>query len=44
MAKLQIEGVVNTRAHVESELARVQSTLAVAENVCLRAKSERGVA
>ena len=29
MAKLKIEGAVNTRAHVESELARVQCALAV---------------
>ena len=44
MAKLQIEGVVNTRAQVESELARVQRALAVAENARLMAESERGVA
>ena len=29
MAKLQIEGAVNTRAQVESELARVQRALAL---------------
>ena len=44
MAKLQIEGAVNTRAQVESELARVQRALTVAENVRLRAESEHGVA
>ena len=44
MAKLQIEGAVNTRAQVESELARVQRALTVAENARLRAESERGVA
>ena len=44
MAKLQFEGAVNTRAQVESELARVQHALAVAENARLRAESERGVA
>ena len=35
MAKLQIEGVVNTRAQVESELAQVQRALAVEENARL---------
>ena len=44
MAKLQIEGAVNTQAHVESELARVQRALAVKENARLKAESERGVA
>ena len=44
MAKLQIEGAVNTRAQVESELAQVQRALAVAENTRLRAESEHGVA
>ena len=44
MAKLQIEGAVNTRAQVESELARVQHALVVAGNARLRAESERGVA
>ena len=44
MAKLQIEGAVNTRAQVESELARVQRALAVVENACLRAEFECGVA
>ena len=43
MAKLQIEGVVNTRAQVESELARVQRTLVVTENACLKAESGHGV-
>ena len=31
MAKLAIEGAVNTRAQIESELARVQLALALAE-------------
>ena len=44
MAKLQIEGAVNTRAQVESELSRVQRALAVAENARLKAEFERGVA
>ena len=44
MAKLQIKGAVNTRAQVESELARVQRALAVAESARLKAESERGVA
>ena len=43
MAKLQIEGAVNTRAQVESELARVQRALAVAESARLKAEFERGV-
>ena len=44
MAKLQIEEAVNTQAQVDFELARVQHTLAVAENARLKAESERGVA
>ena len=44
MAKLEIEGVVNTRAHIESELARVQRALAVAKSARLKAESEREVA
>ena len=44
MAKLQIEGAVNTRAQVESELALVQHALAVAKNAHMKAESERGVA
>ena len=44
MAKLQIEGAVNTRAQVESELAWDQRALAVVENARLKAESERGVA
>ena len=43
MAKMQIEGAINTRAHVEFELARVQRALAVVENARLRAEFERGV-
>ena len=37
MAKLAIEGAVNTRAHIESELARVQRALALAEEARRRA-------
>ena len=44
MAKLEIEGAVNTRAQMESELARVQRALAVAESARLKAESEREVA
>ena len=44
MAKLEAEGVVNARAQMESELARVQRALAVAESARLRAESEHGVA
>ena len=44
MAKLQIEGAVNTRTQVESELARVQRALAVAENAFLKVEFDRGVA
>ena len=43
MAKLQIKGAVNTRAQVESELARVQRALAVAENARLRRSSSVGL-
>ena len=44
MAKLQIEGAVNTRAQVEFELARVQRALAVAENARMKAEYDHGVA
>ena len=44
MAKLAIEGAVNTRAQIESELARVQRALTLAENACQRAESEHGAA
>ena len=44
MAKLETEGAVNARAQMESELARVQCALAVAESARLRAEIERGVA
>ena len=43
MAKLEIEGVVDTQAQVESELSLVQCALAIAENARLKAESERGV-
>ena len=40
MAKLVTEGTVNTRAHIESDLARVQRALALAEEARQRAESE----
>ena len=44
MAKLEMEGAVNTRAQIESELARVQCALALTEDARLKAESEHGVA
>ena len=44
MAKLEIEGAVNTRAHMKSELARVQLALVVAESARLKAESKLEVA
>ena len=44
MAKLATEGAVNTRAQIESELARVQCALALAEEARLRAEFEHGAA
>ena len=44
MAKLEIEGAVNVRAQIESELAQVQRALMVAKSACLRAEFEREVA
>ena len=46
MAKLEIEGAVNARARVKSELAlaRVQRALAIAESVRLKAEFESEVA
>ena len=44
MAKLATEGTVNTQAHIESELARVQSALVLAEEARRRAEFEHGVA
>ena len=40
MAKLEIEGSVNTRAQVESELTRVQRAVVVAEGASMKAESE----
>ena len=40
MAKLEIEGAVNTRAQVESELTRVQHVVAVAEGARMKAEFE----
>ena len=44
MAKLATEGAVNTRVQIESELARVQRALALAEAARRRAESEHGAA
>ena len=44
MAKLETEGAVNPKAQMESELARVQRALAVAESARLRAESKRAAA
>ena len=44
MAKLATEGAVNTRAQIESELARVQHALALTENARQRAESEHEAA
>ena len=44
MAKLATEGAVNTRAQIESELARVQRALALTEEAHQRAESEHGAA
>ena len=44
MAKLATKGVVNTRAQIESKLARVQRALALAEEVRRRAEYEHGAA
>ena len=43
-AKLATEGAFNTRARIESELARVQRALALAEDASQRAESEHGAA
>ena len=44
MAKLATEGAINIRAQIESELARVQRALALAENARQREESEHGAA
>ena len=44
MAKLTAEGALNTRAQVESDLARVQHALGLTEEACLKAEFGRGVA
>ena len=44
MAKLAIEGAVNTQEQIESELAQVQRALALAEEARWRAELERGAA
>ena len=43
MAKLEIEGAVNTREQMEYELTRVQRALAVEESARLKVESERDV-
>ena len=42
MAKLAIEGAINTLAQIESELARVQRALALVEEARQKAESEHG--
>ena len=44
MTKLATEGTVNTRAQIESELARVQRALALAEEARRKAEFEHGAA
>ena len=44
MAKLEIEGAINTRAQMESELTQVQRALAVAKSACLKAEYKREAA
>ena len=44
MAKLATEGAVNTRAQIESNLARAQRSLALAEEARRKAEFERGAA
>ena len=44
MAKLATKGAVNTRAQMESKLARVQRALALAKEAHWRAESEHGAA
>ena len=44
MAKLEIEGVVNTLAQMESKLTRVQRALVVVESARLKVESERDTA
>ena len=44
MAKLETEGAISTRAQIESELARVQRALALAQEARRRAELERGAA
>ena len=44
MAKLEIEGVVNAQAQMESELAWVQRSLTIAKRACLKALSLAGEA
>ena len=44
MAKLSVEGALSTRAQVETELARVQRALGLAEEARRKAKFDRGAA
>ena len=44
MAKLTAEGALSTRAQIESELARVQRALGLAEEACRKAEFDRRTA
>ena len=44
MAKMTTEGTLNTRAQIESELARVQNALALAEEARRKAEFDHGTA
>ena len=44
MTKLATEGALNTRAQIESELARVQNALVLAEKACRKAEFDHGAA
>ena len=44
MAKLTTEGALNTRAQIESELARVQNALALEEEAIRKADFDHGAA
>ena len=44
MEKLMTVGTLNTRAQIESELARVQNALALAEEACRKAEFDHGTA
>ena len=44
MAKLEIEGAINTRAQVEYELTQVQHAVAIAEGARMKAESKHEAA